>query len=410
MFYGWYVVVGLGVTTIVSYGISQYLFGVLVVPIHQDLGWSRATISGAFSAGLVVSGVLGLPVGRMVDRYGARLLMSAGSVLGAITLLLLSLITEVWELYLLWAGCLGLAMALTFYSVSFVVVTNWFRRRRGRALALLTTVGGLSSPIYIPFAGLLVARLGWRQALVVLAGTALVIALPIHAALVRRRPEDLGLLPDGDGGRAGEEPHPISGREVREAIRQGAFWTLMAVTALSTAAYSVLLAHVVAYLIGRGYDPVLAAGFLGLTGLASLPGRVVFNLASDRFGAQPLLGLCLVLMGVSVFFLLAAPSLPFLVAFIAVYGSAFGAISPLRASVLADHFGRLAYGSILAVQGLPGGLLAGLGPLAAGVLYDRFGNYQLAFGLTAALFFASALAIAITPQPAAPSSTDAPLH
>jgi cyanate permease len=326
--------------------------------------------------------------------------MSAGSVLGAATLFALSRITQIWELYVLWSGCLGLAMSLTFYSVSFVVVANWFRRRRGRALAVLTLVGGLSSPIYIPLAGLLVARLGWRQALVVLGASALVIALPIHALLVRRHPEDVGLLPDGGSVGPGEEPEPISGHAVKEALRERAFWTVMAATALSTAAYSVLLAHVVAYLIGRGYDPVLAAGVLGLTGLASLPGRVVFNLFSDRLGAQPLLGLCLVLLGVSVVFLLAARSAVFLALFIAVYGAAFGAISPLRASVLADHFGRLSYGSITAVQGLPGGVFAGLGPFLAGVLYDRFGNYELAFGLTAVAFFAAALALVVTPRPA----------
>ena len=398
-FYGWYLVVGLGVTTIVSYGISQYLFGVLVVPIQHELHWSRATISGAFSLGLVLSGLIGLVVGRLVDRYGARTLMSAGSLLGGVTLFLLSQVTEVWQFYLLWAGCLGMAMSLTLYSVTFVVIANWFQRRRGTAMALLTVLGGLSSPIYVPFAGLLVARLGWRSALVVLGLTAVLIALPIHALLVRRRPEDIGLLPDGAEMPPGHDPAAISGHRLREALRHPAFWSLMAAVALSTAAYSVLLAHLVAYLIGRGYDPVLAAGVLGLVGLASLPGRFVFNVVSDRFGPQRLLGLCLLLQGLSVFFLLAAGPFLFLVAFIVVYGSAFGAVSPLRASVLADHFGRVAYGAISSVQGVPAGILAGVGPVVAGFLYDRLGDYRLAFTLTAAAFLAASLAIFVTPRP-----------
>ena len=398
-FYGWYLVVGLGVTTIVSYGISQYLFGVLVVPIERDLGWSRATISGAFSLGLVTSGFLGLVVGRFVDRYGARLLMSAGSILGAVTLLGLSQVTAVWQFYLLWAGALGLAMSLTLYSVTFVVVANWFQRRRGRALALLTVLGGLSSPIYIPLAGLLVARLGWRSALVVLGATALLIALPIHALLVRRRPEDMGLLPDGDAMPEGHDPAAVGGEPLRRALRRPAFWTLLVAAALSSAGYSVVLAHVVAYLIGRGYDPVLAAGVLGLAGLASLPGRFIFNLISDHFGAQPLLALCLLFQGLSVLILLAAGPFPFLVAFIVVYGTAFGAISPLRASVLADHFGRLAYGRITAAQGVPTGVLAGLGPFLAGLLYDLYGDYRLAFTLTATAFVGASLAVFLTPRP-----------
>ena len=398
IFYGWYLVVGLGVTTIVSYGISQYLFGVLVVPIQRDLHWSRATISGAFSLGLVFAGLLGLVVGRLVDRYGARSLMSAGSILGAVTLFLLSRVTEVWQFYVLWAGCLGVAMSLTLYSVTFVVIANWFQRRRGTAMAILTVIGGLSSPIYIPFAGVLVARLGWRSALVVLGMTALVIALPIHALLVRRRPEDIGLLPDGVAMPTGHDPAAIAGHRLGEALRHPAFWSLLAAVALSTAAYSVLLAHVVAYLIGRGYDPVFAAGVLGLTGLASLPGRFVFNIVSDRFGPQLLLGLCLLVQGMAVLFLMAAGPF-FVAAFIVVYGIAFGAVSPLRASVLADHFGRLAYGAISSAQGAVVGIFAGAGPVLAGLLYDRLGDYHLAFAMTASAFLGASLAIFLTPRP-----------
>jgi len=370
------------------------------VPIHVEMGWTRGQISGAFSLGLVISGLLGLAVGRLVDRYGARLLMTAGSLLGGVTLFGLAGVRELWQFYLLWSGCLALAMALTFYSVSFVVVANWFQRRRGGALAALTVLGGLSSPIYVPLAGYLVAHLGWRPALVVLGWSALLIALPIHALLIRRRPEDLGLSPDGEPG-GGQPSAPMNGVPMRAALRQGPFWSLLAATALSSLGYSVILAHVVAYLVGGGYDPVLAAGVLGLAGLASLPGRFVFNVISDRFGAQLLLGLCLALQGLSVLLLMAAGPLAFLVAFIVAYGIAFGAISPLRASVLADHFGRIEYGSITAVQGVPIGIFAGAGPFLAGVLYDSFGNYRLAFGLTAAAFLGAALAIFLTPRAAA---------
>jgi MFS family permease len=396
-YYGWYLVSALGVTTIVSYGISQYLFGVLVVPIEHDLGWSRGAISAAYSGGLIVAAALGLPVGVLVDRHGGRWPMSAGSLLGGVTLLLLSRVTQLWQFYLLWAGCLGVAMALTFYSVSFVVVANWFERRRGRALALLTVVGGLSSPIYIPVAGLLVARLGWRTGLVVLGATALVIALPIHAVVVRRRPEDLGLLPDGERSN-GKEAASVHGHRLRHAVRRHPFWTLMLATALSSAAYGVVIAHVVAYLIGIGYNPVLAAAILGLTGLVSLPGRFVFNFVSDRVGPQPLLALCLGLQAVSIVVLLAAASGVSVAAFVLIYGSAFGAISPLRASVLADHFGRLAYGAITAVQGLPSGVLAAVAPFIAGLLFDRFGDYVLTWFLTAGAFALGAIAVWLTPR------------
>ena len=395
-FYGWYLVVGLGLTTIVSYGITQYLFGVLIVPIHAELGWSRAQISGAYSVGLVLAGFLAFPIGRLIDRHGARWLMVAGSILGAVALLLLSRATELWQLYVLWSGGLGLAMALTLYPVTFTVVANWFRRRRGSAMALLTVLGGLSSPIYIPAAGWLVAHLGWRHALVVLAVTALLIALPIHALLVRRRPEDLGLLPDGAPGGDAAVPAVLHGDLLREALRKRSFWTLTISNSLSSLAYSALLVHVVAFLIGHGYDPVVAASVLGITGIASLPGRFGLNLLSDRLGPQGLLAICTALQGISVFVLLIGTPAS-VIAWVVIYGTTFGTISPLRASTNADHFGRQAYGAITATQGIPAAIFAGGGAVLAGILFDSFGSYGVAFAIVGACFLAAALFVVLTP-------------
>lgn len=195
----------LGVTTIVSYGTTQYLFGVLVVPIGQELGWSRGLISGAFSLGILVAGGLGVVVGRLADRHGARGLMAAGSGVAGLSLIGLARVTEPWQFYALWAGGIGVAMALTLYPITFTVIANWFQRKRGRALAILTLLGGLASPIFIPLAGWLVSRTGWRMTVVVLGALQLVIALPLHAFLLRRHPEDLGLLPDGEPQSRGSE-------------------------------------------------------------------------------------------------------------------------------------------------------------------------------------------------------------
>src|SRR5438552_1745299 len=197
VYYGWLLAVTLGVTTIVSYGSSQYLFGVLVLPFTTELGWDRASLAGAFSLGLAVSGLFGLAVGRFVDRRGARAVMTAGSALLGVSLIGLSRVQTLGAFYLFWAGGIGLAQALTQYPVTFTVVANWFQRRRGSAMALVTVLGALASPIFIPLAGFLAPRLGWRDTLVVLAAINLGVAMPLHLLMVRRHPEDLGLLPDG---------------------------------------------------------------------------------------------------------------------------------------------------------------------------------------------------------------------
>lgn len=398
VYWGWVLVWTLGVTTIVSYGSTQYFFGVLVVPIERDLGWSRTLISGAFSLGLVVSGLLGVPVGRLVDRHGARVLMAAGSLLGGLGLLATSQVREPWQFYLAWAGVISLSNALTFYPVTFTVITNWFVRRRGSALALLTLLGGLASPVFVPLAGILVDRAGWRAALVVFGVAQLVVALPLHATLVRRHPEDLGLQPDGQPG-TNAQASPTSGARFREAFASLPFWTLTASSALGLLAHSVILAHQIAYLIGRGFDPVLSASAAGLLGIASLPGRYVINRLSERISPQALLLACTVAQAAGIALLGLAASAALVWAYVAVYGAAFGAISPLRASTMADQFGRRSYGAITAAAGVPVALAGATGPIAAGALYDSLGSYALALALTAAAFLLSAAAVAVTPRP-----------
>ncbi len=137
----------LGITTIISYGTTQYLFGVLVVPLDATFHWGRASISGAYTLGLIIAGLLGVPFGYLVDRRGARLLMSSGSALAGLALIGLARVNALWQFYLLWSVGLGLAMALTLYPVTFTIVANWFVRKRGKALAILTLhLRSLESP------------------------------------------------------------------------------------------------------------------------------------------------------------------------------------------------------------------------------------------------------------------------
>ncbi len=387
----------MGATTIVSYGTTQYFFGVLVIPIQRELGWGRGLISGAFSISVLTIGLLGLPIGRLVDRHGARVLMSIGSALGGAGLIATSQVREPWQFYVLWSGAIGLSMALTLYPVTFTVITNWFWRRRGSALALLTLLGGLASPIFIPLAGLLVQGIGWRETLVVFGLIQLLIALPIHAIVIRRRPEDLGLRPDGS-------PEPPVGTTSMAGVGLGAalttlpFWTLTISFAFGIMAHSVILAHQVAYLIGRGFAPVVAASVAGLLGIASLPGRYLLNRLSERVSPQALLAGCYLAQAAGVSLLALADHAILVWAYVAVYGAAFGAISPLRASTMAGHFGRWSYGAITAAAGIPVAVAASMGPIAAGALYDRLGSYEPALALAAGAFAFSALSVGLTPS------------
>jgi MFS family permease len=400
-YYGWTLVAGLGMTTVIAYGTTLYLFGLLVVPIQSELGWSRGAISGAFTLGVVVQGVLGIPVGRLVDRHGARFLLSLGSVVGVISLLGLSQVRELWQLYFVWGVGLGPAMALTQYPVTFTVISNWFVVRRGTAMAVFTLLGGLASPIFIPISGLLISSLGWRQSVMVLAIVHLAVALPIHALLVRRHPEDHDLLPDGVTSSDSEESSRETGLTVRSALGARAFWTLSISMTLALFASLVIHAHQVAYVIERGFSPLFAANIAGLVGFASLPGRYVINRLSDQLDPQRLLALCSVIAAAGILLLSVADTRALLFGYVFLFGATWGAMPALRASTNAEHFGRRAYGSITSVQQVPATIAAAFGPLAAGYLHDALGNYALVLWLDAALWLLAGILVWLTPPPKA---------
>lgn len=398
-YYGWVLVAVLGLVTIVAYGTTQYLFGVLVVPVSAALGASRARLSVVYSIGIAVAAVLAVPVGRVVDRFGARAPFMAGSVAAGASLLLLSRAADATVFGAVWGLGVGVAMALTLYPVSFVLVANWFVRRRGAAMALLTTIGGFSSPIYVPLAAWLIAAHGWRAALVVLAMTQLAL-VPVQGLAIRRRPEDRGLGPDGEAiGAAAQVVAPGAGATLGGALRRPAFWLLTAAGAAGMASAAALQVHQIPYLISRGEGGVGAASIAGLIGLASVPGRFLLNLLSQRMAPQILVALSYGAMAAGTLVLLLGRSTPAFVAYALVYGAGYGAVNPLRASVMADHFGRRAFGAITGTQNVAVMLCAALGPFLAGLAYDAGRDYGPALLAMAAVTALAALATAFTPRP-----------
>jgi|SRR5579872_686267 len=397
IFYGWSIVVALGVTTIISYGTSQYLFGLLVDPIAREFAWNKTAIGAAYSGTVLVSGLVGLALGWPLDRLGARLLMSLGSLISGASLLLLARVHTFAEFAWLWTIGMGVGAALTYYPVSFTVIANWFDRRRPDALSLLTFMGAFSSTVFYPIAGLLIGATGWRFAVLVLAGVQLCVALPLHAAIVRRHPEDHGLYPDGASTRSAWTPE--SGVPFAVAVRSPAFWLLTTAISLSYFASTVVLLHHIAYLISRGYPAAFVATLAGLIGMAYLPGRSFVSFASKRISLAVLCACTFALEASGIALLATARDAAWIVAYVLAFGAAYGAMSPLRGAIVAERFGRRAYGAIFATQGVPVGILAAAGPIVAGRVIDLFG-YQSAFVACIGVLVAAAV-IVLIPAPVA---------
>ncbi len=384
---GWRVVAALGVVTVIAYGSTQYLFSLIVRPAASDLGWSHAQIDGAYSWGLAVSAVAGVPIGAACDRYGARALMATGSAVLAASLALLTIVASPVEFQLVWGGGIGIGTALTYYPVSFTAVARWFRRGRPSAFSRLTFIGAFSSTIFYPTTGWLIARYGWREALWYLAGVNLLVSVPLALALVRSAPR--ARAPDDEAERS---------MSVAAAIRTFPFWSMTVALSIGYLASTVILAEHVAYLTGRGYPPAAVATAAGLLGLAYLPGRWLANAGARRLAPSVLLALVLVAEAAGVVLLAAQRSWTGIIAYLAVFGAAYGAMAPVRGGMVAHFFGPTSYGRISAIQNLPVALGAAAGPAIAGTVIDRFG-YPAALAGCAVAFVAAALLALWTRRP-----------
>src|SRR5688572_2234395 len=298
LFYGWVLVVMLGITQTITWGILYYGFTVMLPVLEADQGWTRGQQSGAFSIAMLLSGLCAAPVGRWLDDRGPRLMMTAGSVAATLLLLALSQVTTLLEFYVVWA-LIGVVMSAVLYEPAFAVVTAWFERRRTQALTAVTLMAGFASTIFMPIEAWLIELQGWRGSLVTLAAFLAVTTILPHALMLRRRPEDIGLHLDGDPTpeSTAEAPRAASSKRppvsVSAAIREPAFRWLAVAFSLSTVVNIAVGVHLVAYLQDRDFEPTVAATATGMVGAMQVAGRIILSLLGDR--AQPLVTSAIVL-------------------------------------------------------------------------------------------------------------------
>jgi MFS family permease len=370
----------LGLTSAASYGVLSYAFAVFIVPMSSELGWSKATITGAFSIAQIVTGVAAIPIGRWVDRHGARGLMTVGAILGTLTLVAWSRVESVAQFYVVWM-VIGIAAAAVFYEPGFALIATWFRRDRGRALTMLTFMGGFASVIFVPLTSWLVERDGWRSALVWLAAIYALLAIVPHAIVLRRRPRDIGLEPDGARRdelrappRAPGETHDVEASdasvETTDAVRSHAFRWLTIAFALSGITTTGVTVHLVPLLRERGFSPAFAGAAMGVLGLMALPGRLVFTPLGGRWPRARVTAFTFALGAIAIAVLLVSRSSLATWIFVALFGAGFGAITPARAALVAETFGVARYGEISGVLSFVLSLARAVAPVGASILYD----------------------------------------
>ena len=402
-YYGWLVLGTAALGALAATGITQLVLGAIQGLILEDMGWDRSTLAYAVTAGTWASGLLTPLVGRLADRYGPRGLMPVAILIVGVSFFALAGISAVWQFYAAYIIARTIAHPNIIGVVPRTVAVNFFQRRRNFALGLTSMARPVGGAINIQVISLISRGFSWRVAYRVLGIFALALAVPLFVVM-RRRPEDIGLQPDGDTRPLkGELPRPrAAGPEIQgasapkqrewrvgEAVFTSTFWLIVVVESLGILTEGAVAFQVVPYLTDSGLSYAVAAGALSLSALLGALVNPGWGYLSDRFSPRKLALVAVVTTAAVTTLFLTSDSgrIGFFV--VILWGTASGGLSILGSMMLADYFGRAYFGSITGLMGpIQLGFL-GLGPTFGAVLYKLTGDYTAMF-----LFAVSAYALA----------------
>jgi MFS family permease len=377
----WSAVWALSVTQIISWGSMFYAISVLIAPIERDLGWSRDAIVGAFSLSLICTGLMAVPAGLLIDRYGGRVVMGAGSIAAAALLALLSQATTLAAFYAIWLG-LGVAMAAVLYEPAFTVITASFGVHARKGITALTLAGGFASTVFWPLTQALVAALGWRHALLVHALLNLIVCVPLHCLALPRvaAPEVRGTRSARLAEAKREAPR------LREIVMTPAFLMLAAAFTANMLAFSALSIHLIPLLHERGYTMADAVWLAALVGPMQVAGRIFEYTIGARFRATQVAAVAFALLPVALIVLrYAGVQWALVLVFVTLYGASNGIMTIARGVIPAELFGRERYGAVNGALSAPVLASRALGPFIASVMWTAAGGYDVVIGTLAAI-------------------------
>lgn len=403
-FYGWVIVAVVFVSMAIGVN-ARTAFSLMFPPILDEFRWDRGVTAGAFSFGFLVSAAMSPLLGRMMDRVGPRAVMELGVALMAAGLLLAPLTTQPWHLYATLGVLVGGGSVCLGYSGQSLFLPNWFVRRRGLATGIAFAGVGVGSIVLLPSVQLVIESAGWRTACWTMGLLVLVVLAPINL-LLRKRPEDMGLQPDGvtapTAASAARSSNVVDSVwaatdwTLGRAMRTARFWWIVIGYFCALYAWYAVQVHQTKYLIEIGFSPTFAAWALGLVSLLGIPGQIALGHISDRIGREwvwtaSALGFaaCYLLL----LLLQTFPSAVLLYLMVAAQGALGYGLTSVFAAIVVEIFQGKHYGTIfgtLMLAAIGGGAL---GPWATGALFDAYGNYTLAFWIGVAVSLLSIAAI-----------------
>ncbi len=404
-FFGW-VIIAVAFVTVAVGVTARTAFSLMFPPIVDEFGWERGLAAGAFSFGFLVSAVVSPIVGRLMDARGPRFVIEMGVLLTGAGLLSATLITTPWQLYATLGLLVGTGANCMTYSVHSQFLPNWFVRRRALAIGIAFSGVGVGSMLILPWLQSVILHAGWRSACFTLGIVTLVVLLPINL-IIAKRPQDLGLLPDGEShgaaGPAAQRKSNVVDAEwaavqwtVRRAARTARFWWLVVGYFCGGYIWYAVQVHQTKYLVEIGFSPMEAAWSLGLVAMVAIPGQIALGALSDRYGREIVWSLSsagFAVCYVALLLLAVQPTQPLLYLMVLSQGLLGYAFTAMMGPIVLEIFEGPQFATIfsLTMTSLIGG--GAVGPFVTGLLHDWTGNYDAAFTIGAVLSVVCAVAV-----------------
>ena len=403
-YYGWIIVA----VTFITMGIgvnARTSFSLFFSPIVDEFGWDRGITAGAFSVGFLVSALLSPLMGKLMDRSGPRTVMELGVVLMGAGLLLAPLTTQPWHLYIT-IGCLvGAGSICLGYSGQSLFLPNWFVKRRGLAVGLAFAGVGIGSIIILPWVQFLIDRSGWRAASWAMGILVLVALIPLNL-LLHKRPEDIGLQPDGDAAPTATTVAPPSNIvdpawaatdwTLGLAVRTARFWWISLGYFCGLYVWYAVQVHQTKYLVEIGFSSTSAAWALGMVSLIGIPGQIALGYLSDRIGREWIWTISSFGFAICFAMLIAlqyTPTLLLVYVMVVAQGALGYGFTSIMGAVVAEIFQGKHFGTIFGTIGFTALAGGAAGPWVTGILHDIYGDYTLAFIIGIAVSALSSAAI-----------------
>lgn len=396
IYYGWIVVAACVFVAMAGSG-AYNGFGVFIIPMSDEFGWSRSAISLAASVGTIVGGLSQPVFGRVFDRIGGRRLILVGLAAFGVSNILLMFTNSLIYLVLVFGVLIALAGSAGTFNTAVTLVSKWFERRRATAISLVSAGGSLSGMVFVPFVAYAIPLAGWRNTWLIMGLIVLVLAVPVAFLVLKDDPSDVGQLPDGDKeapyrGAAGSASRaPLETGYWLNALRSVPFWQISGGYFVCGVTTSMISTHFVPYAIEEGFSPSAGALAFGVLSGLNIAGVMIAGMLGDRLGRKNVLAAVYATRAVSFLVLLTVPGLWGLFGFAIISGFSWYGTVPLTTSLTAEVYGIRHIGTLSGIAYLAHAVGGALSVQFAGIMKDVTGNYMVPFGAGGLLLVVAAI-------------------